>query len=139
MSLFNHQQSKPDSWTNLRDFAFENVKNPTQESNVRWSQPFPHTVPDFPERQKRRHEEHYSLDRARGPHVPSFLPPYPPVHTYKRSIQSTKKNSVKIENEDTAQRKKRIANIKGLEESLIRIENSADRQNGKRSRVESEQ
>ena len=71
--------------------------------------------------------------------MPTFLPPYPPVHTYKRSIQNVKKVSVKIENEDTVQRKKRIANIKGLEESLIRIENSADRVViGKRSRTDSE-
>lgn len=132
-------KSKPDSWKNLRDFAFENVKNPTQESNVRWSQPFPHTVPDFPERQKRRHDEHISSDRIRGPHVPSFLPPYPPLHTYKRSIQSVKKVSVKVEDEDPSQRKKRLANIKGLEESLVKIENSADKQSSKRSRTEGEQ
>ena len=131
-------QSKPDSWKNLRDFAFENVKNPSQESNVRWSQPFPHAVPDFPERQKRRHEEHISVDRVRGPHVPDFLPPYPPVHTYKRSIQSTKKIAVKIEDEDTAQRKNRIANIKGLEDTLIKIESSVDKYSSKRSRIETE-
>ena len=131
-------KSKPDSWRSLRDFAFENVKNPTQESNVRWSQPFPHTVPDFPERQKRRHDEHISGDRIRGSHVPSFLPPYPPIHTYKRSIQSIKKVSVKAEDEDPAQRKKRIANIKSLEESLVKIESSVDRQSSKRSDGESE-
>ena len=115
------------------------MKNPTQESNVRWSQPFPLTVPDFPERQKRRHEEHVSADRARGAHVPDFLPCYPPVHTYKRSIQSNKKVSVKIEDEDSSQRKKRMANIKGLEDSLMKIESSVDRVSTKRSRTEAEQ
>lgn len=95
-------------------------------------------MPDFPERQKRRHDEHISGDRIRGSHVPSFLPPYPPIHTYKRSIQSIKKVSVKAEDEDPAQRKKRIANIKSLEESLVKIESSVDRQSSKRSDGESE-
>ena len=118
----------------MRDFAFENVKNPTQESNVRWSQPFPHTVPDFPERQKRRHEEHISSDRVRGSHVPEFLPPYPPVHTYKRSIQNVKRNIIKIEDDDIVSRKNRTANIKSLEETLVKIENSVDKNSSKRSR-----
>lgn len=122
----------------MRDFAFANVKNPTQESNVRWSQPFPHVVPDFPERQKRRHEEHISVDRAKGAHVPDFLPPYPPIHTYKRTIQSTKKSSIKIEDEDASQRKKRMASVRNMEESLIKIENSADRPSAKRSRTDND-
>jgi hypothetical protein len=95
-------------------------------------------VPDFPERQKRRHEEHISVDRIKGTHVPDFLPSYPPLHTYKRSIQSAKKVSVKIEDEDSSQRKKRMVQIKGLEESLIRIESSADRNSSKRSRADAE-
>ena len=111
----------------MRDFAFENVKIPTQESKVRWSQPFPHTVSDFPERQKRRHEEIISGDRIKGAHVPDFLPRYPPVHTYKRSIQTSKKAAIKLEDEDSSQRKKRITNTKALEDSLSKIESTADR------------
>jgi hypothetical protein len=61
------------------------------------------------------------------------------VHTYKRSIQSNKKVSVKIEDEDSSQRKKRMANIKGLEDSLMKIESSVDRVSAKRSRTEAEQ
>ena len=57
----------------------------------------------------------------------------------KRSIQSNKKVSVKIEDEDSSQRKKRMANIKGLEDSLMKIESSVDRVSTKRSRTEAEQ
>lgn len=47
--------------------------------------------------------------------------------------------SVKIEDEDSSQRKKRMANIKGLEDSLMKIESSVDRVSAKRSRTDAEQ
>lgn len=103
---------------------------------MRWSQPFPHVVSDFPERQKRRHEEIISGDRVKGAQVPDFLPRYPPVHTYRRSIQTSKKSSVRLEDEDSSQRKKRIANTKALEDSLTKIESTADRGSSKKQRNE---
>ena len=124
--------SKPDSWDKLRDFAFENVKEPTVASSTRWNQPFPHDVPDFPERQKRRHDERSFTheNRIKASHVPEFLPPYPPLHTYKRTVPSGKKRvqsnvGNEVDNE-AAQRAKRQATIKSVEESLLKIESSAD-------------
>ena len=126
--------AKPDSWDKLRDFAFENVKDPTLASETKWCQPFPHEVPDFPERQKRRHDERlYSHEiRIKAAHVPDFLPPYPPLHTYKRTVPSGKKrvHSSTVSDggieEDPSIRAKRVAAVKSVEESLTRIESSAD-------------
>ena len=123
--------SKPDAWDKLRDFAFENVKEPTL-SSTRWNQPFPHEVPDFPERQKRRHDERSFTheNRIKAAHVPEFLPPYPPLHTYKRTVPSGKKrvqsNVVSEIDSEAVQRAKRQATIKSVEESLLKIESSAD-------------
>ena len=110
----------------MRDFAFENVKDPKQESDKHWSQPFPYEVPDFPERQKRRYEEPVVVHSARhkAPHAPSFLPPYPPIHTFKKTIPGTKKRSHRIEKDDETQRAKRQNVVKSVENSLVKIESS---------------
>jgi len=57
-----------------------------------WHQPFPHHVPDFPVRRKLKPEIRLPDELAtRGRGVPAHLPPYPPVHTYKRSHGGSKK------------------------------------------------
>ena len=105
------------------------MKNPTLQSLSRWSQPFPQNISDFPVRQTRRHDEHISIHdhRIRGAHVPVHLPPYPPVHTYKRTIPvNNKKRTHSSQSgpsgDESNRRQKRLLAIKSVEESLIKIE-----------------
>jgi Transcription factor TFIID complex subunit 8 C-term len=106
------------------------VKDPTKESDTRWSQPFPHDVPDFPEAQRRRQDEKVVVHdtRVKAPQAPGFLPPYPPLHTYKRTIAGSKKRMLQsaTEEDESAQRLKRLASVKSVEESLVKIETAAD-------------
>ena len=44
-----------------------------------------------------------------------------------------KRNIIKIEDDDIVSRKNRTANIKSLEETLVKIENSVDKNNVVRS------
>ena len=66
------------------------------ENRAAWNQPFPHFVPKFPIKQAIKADSSRALaeleDRARAPHVPSHLPPYPPAHSIRR--EKGKKGSV---------------------------------------------
>lgn len=67
--------------------------------------------------------------RVKAHHAPSFLPPYPPLHTYKRTVAGSKKRmlqSVPNEDDESAQRFKRLAAVKSVEESLVKIETAVE-------------
>lgn len=91
-----------------------------------WHQPFPHSVPDFPVRQKLKKtsllpDEH----EVRGRGVPAHLPCYPPVHTYKRSHGSRgeKKRSAKDQGQPGAAAQRPRSTVSA---SLGLIEDQAD-------------
>ena len=64
----------------------EMVESLSKSSASAWHQPFPHIVPNFPIRQKLKPEIRLPDEEVtRGADVPSHLPAFPPVHTYKRS------------------------------------------------------
>lgn len=109
---------KKSSWKELRDFAFE------ADGTPKWSQQFPHDVPNYPARQLTSQADTSALEEegpVRDTHVPPHLPHYPPSRTYKRSYG--KKRSAPDEKDD---RTKRITTIKNVQASLAKIENSAD-------------
>jgi hypothetical protein len=144
----------------LRDFAFEDVKNPQIESATKWNQQFPFDVPNFPV--SRPYDISVSSTDASvisgssardAAGFPSFLPPFPPAHTYKRNSSSSAggggggggsgagtgtssrkrqlaQQQVSVKNEpreDEATKKvQRIANIKSAQNSLAVIEDSVD-------------
>jgi hypothetical protein len=69
-------------WKELREFGF-NEAGP-------WQQPFHTEVPRLPVRKRKRAPYAAQTDHASGSgsdcrpaHVPAFLPPFPPVHTYR--------------------------------------------------------
>ena len=59
------------------------------ENRAAWHQPFPHFVPKFPLKQGIKADSTQVLveleARARAPHVPSHLPPYPPLIPFRVS------------------------------------------------------
>ena len=72
----------------------ETVESLSKSSSAAWHQPFPHIVPNFPVRQKLKPEIRLPDEQVtRGAGVPSHLPSYPPVHTYKRSHGGNRKKT----------------------------------------------
>eukprot|EP01041_Mallomonas_annulata_P002447 gene2447-4751_t len=116
------EQARPAnvSWKELRDFVFDDVKNPSIISENKWCAPFPFVVPSFPVRLKIK-KETTNLDEAiRGPHIPSHLPPYPPEHTYRRT---SKKRSLEPSSLSKDQsRSKKITSIKSIRKSITLLE-----------------
>ena len=100
-----------------------------------WHQPFPHSVPDFPVRQKLKKTSLLpDEEEVRGKGVPAYLPCFPPVHTYKRSHggRGEKKRSAKDQgpSNGAAQRPRST-----VSDSLGDIEDQADLTDRERGEV----
>jgi hypothetical protein len=110
-------------WRELKDFAFEDAKNPHQRQ--RWHEPFPFHVPNFPIAPKE--QKIVALgDRSQGDHVPSHLPMYPPSHTYKQTTVGTKSKKRSVEMIMTEDSKKQSLDAKRIQMSLVRLEQRAE-------------
>ena len=84
------------SWRDLNEFAFNEVGP--------WQQPFHAEVPVLPARKRKR--EHFATvgvggsaagavaDDGRPPHIPLWLAPLPPKHTYKKTRSNAAKKTV---------------------------------------------
>jgi hypothetical protein len=79
-------------WKDLRDFAFSDVKHP--EIDPKWNQPFHLDVSEFPikKSEKRSRDppipEFENKEKDEFQSIPAYLPPFPPKHTYKRSVKA---------------------------------------------------
>lgn len=92
-----------------------------------WCQPFPHVVPPFPVRQKPKEQAILHDERTvRGPHIPRFLPAYPPAHTYRRRAQGSRKRLASEAVEDASSRKAKLDAVRSVAASLAKIEDVAD-------------
>lgn len=58
----------------------------------KWNQPFHYEVPSFPinKSSKRRRHDLDGESTIRGSNVPSYLPAFPPRHTYSRKVKKVK-------------------------------------------------
>mmetsp|Transcript_980 Transcript_980/g.1637 ORF Transcript_980/g.1637 Transcript_980/m.1637 type:complete len:229 (-) Transcript_980:1263-1949(-) len=149
---------KNTNWTELSKFAFEDVKRPNLLSASKWCQPFPFEVPDFPIPQSSdaaasgdttiatSSDDYDDLGQPFSvicdAYIPEHLPPYPPVHTYKRTtskIASSSRNgrnsTKRARTRDTQEtddaevltrKVQRSAHIKSAQQSLSIIEDSVD-------------
>lgn len=102
----------------------ETVASVNKSGSLAWHQPFPHIVPNFPVRQKLKAEIHLPDEQVtRGTGVPTHLPAYPPVHTYKRSHGNKKRpySSLSKDQNDSSQR-----TLATINKSLTRIEDGCD-------------
>ncbi|KAJ1426902.1 hypothetical protein B484DRAFT_450495 [Ochromonadaceae sp. CCMP2298] len=122
---------KGTNWKELRDFAFEDVKQPTLEGTSKWSQPFPFEVPSFPVSRPYYAVAEEDADALTGAEsstrdafVPAHLPAYPPAHTYKRSL--SKKRAPKNDAASESNRKAQRTAVRSAQQSLEMIENSID-------------
>ncbi len=133
------QRPKNTNWKELRAFAFEDVKNPSQENTSKWYQPFPFDVPPFPVATSvDAISSSSSLLGETGPrdlYIPDHLPAFPPAHTYRRSTTSSKKRSLhqtkdgsekEREKEPVVHKAPRKESIKSAQSSLAAIEDSID-------------
>jgi hypothetical protein len=74
LRTFEQMGPKPTEWKQLRDFA------------IKWAVPFGRDVPSFPLQQVQQREYAKVSDPAsdvRPAHLYSYMPAFPPVHTYK--------------------------------------------------------
>ena len=121
-------------WKDLKDFAFDDVKKPNLVSSAIWNQPFPYEIPPFPILSRASNAKDDRLLKeptTRDPFVPNHLPVYPPLHTYKRLQQVSKKRTVgesSLEESTSAghTKKKKGSNSKSALHSLTLIEDSVD-------------
>jgi len=106
----------------------------SRQGSAGWHQPFPHTVPQFPLRQRAKGEDTGVLigeKMVRGAHVPEHLPAYPPQHTYNRSSAGRevrgrrKRAAAQAALGKEAQRVRREA-ASSISKSLAKIEDCAD-------------
>ena len=112
------------TYKQLRDFAFEDVKNPNVTSKTKWCEPFPFIIPSFPVRQRIKLEtKSIDVNHSSEQYIPDHLPPFPPRHTYSRTLKK-RSSTVMDENNksDPISRKKRILAINSIQESLSKIE-----------------
>lgn len=105
-------------WKTLKDFAFDDVRS--SQRKVRWQEPFPFAVPDFPIPAK-EHSVSILGDQARGDQVPSHLPLYPPAHTYVQTTNANKSKKRPAEGsvEDT---RRRMVETRRIQSSLVKLE-----------------
>lgn len=134
---------KSTQWKQLRDFAFEDVKNPTADNSTKWCQPFPTDISNFPVDMSgstgMAEADMKSLNdgsRIRDPFIPSHLPAYPPLHTYKHtrsaagkkrsigSLSSSSNNNASNASSDNKEKKR--AGSSSAQKSLSLIEDSVD-------------
>ena len=106
-------------WKTLREFAFEDVKG--AQRRPRWQEPFPLAVPDFPLPAK-EHSVSILGDQARGDHVPSHLPLYPPAHTYIQTAHLSKSKKRPADATSAEDAKRRMTEARRIQSSLIRLE-----------------
>lgn len=120
----------PIQWKELRDFVFDDVKNPSIDiTNKKWCEPFPFSIPSFPVRQRAK-EQITPLDEpVQYDHIPSHLPAFPAQHTYRRSMKKRNIDQVAQSSNDSSvsSRTKRIASIKSISQSLSNVEILKDR------------
>jgi hypothetical protein len=107
-----------DDWRNLKEFAFEDVRNPRKRR--RWHEPFPFSVPTFPMVTKDTSVTVNLGEQVQGSNVPSHLPKFPPTHTYKPDIVKSKKRSHDSNMDEVS--KKKALDSKRAQQSLIRLE-----------------
>ena len=115
--------SEATTWEELRDFAFETVKDGDGKVTriPRWVQPFALSVPKFPVKERSTSMvPQYSGKRVRGANVPSHLPLFPPEHSYRSTKQDKKRRTLASKE---AQHVRRIADNRSLQEAIARIEN----------------
>lgn len=122
------EQTRPSStnWKELRDFAFVNVKEPDMrddDGGTKWRMPFLHKVPPFPVHVRRSEAPVSENVTEKRPEIPDHFPPFPPVHTYKRSDTKSKKRN-RSENSSHSASKK---SVQSVQKSLSRIEDAAER------------
>jgi hypothetical protein len=123
---------KNTSWKELRDFAFQDVKNP--EKTMKWSQPFIHDIPSFPLRQRSKRERIGTNCKHSDPDVPDHCPPYPPSHTYSRSFQKSKTSS-----SEKSARDSRVAALRAAQSCLAKIEDHMDNEDVPTTRINEDQ
>lgn len=146
---------KNSKWTDLRDFAFKDIKQP--ETSKKWNQPFPHSVPDFPVRQQLKRDRTSLLEESKNkstkgntnsnngtitnnngllPFIPPHCPPLPAQHTLKSTAATTQStmiagqlSSKKMAAGNTKlDRNKKINAVKKIQEGLAVIEAAGDAQ-----------
>mmetsp|Transcript_21360 Transcript_21360/g.48178 ORF Transcript_21360/g.48178 Transcript_21360/m.48178 type:complete len:249 (-) Transcript_21360:383-1129(-) len=119
LSVLKHMGPEAQQWKDLQHFAF---------SDEPWQQPFNTEIPRLPVRRRRR--AHFAStaegDEAtiegeggeeRPAHVPDFLPPFPPKHTY----QSTETKAVKRSRDPAEVRQQRVKRKHEIAQSLTKI------------------
>lgn len=78
LAAFRQAPSARVSWRSLEDFAF-------RANNRGWNLPCHISAPKLPVTSKRRRACHLGAGESkRSKLIPSFLPPFPPAHTYRR-------------------------------------------------------
>ncbi len=82
-------------WKECRDFAFGNVKDPV--NTPKWSLPFPHTVPSYPAKPKRKRDRSIVKKQAPNLNIPTHLPAFPPAYTYSQSRGKEKKTKISVD------------------------------------------
>ncbi len=100
------------TWMELKKFAFNESGGPS------WHFPCPVEVPMLPVRKRKR--EHFAVvgsqnTEARPAHIPSWLPPLPPKHTYKK----TRSKAVKTTMNSSTLRKDRTARKQDIAVGLV--------------------
>jgi len=110
-------------WKELREFGFSEAGP--------WQQPFHTQVPRLPVRKRKRTPYAAQTDSAssgggsggdgRPAHVPAFLPPFPPAHTY----QSTAVAAVKRTSDASVVRQERVRRKQEVAKSLTAIAGEA--------------
>lgn len=113
-------------WMKLAEFAFEDVRQPHKRGKC-WNVPFPFALAHFPVYENAI-TSNQSLSSAglgeqiRGSHIPSHLPLYPPIHTYKPTVSiKNRKRSVE-EVDPLEENKKKLLDVRRIQTSLIKLE-----------------
>mmetsp|Transcript_2083 Transcript_2083/g.2489 ORF Transcript_2083/g.2489 Transcript_2083/m.2489 type:complete len:252 (-) Transcript_2083:54-809(-) len=103
----------PVDWRSLRDFALN-------EDGASWQQPFHAEIPRLPVKKRKRNYYASVEDEeedSRPSHIPSFLPPLPPKHSFHR----TKVAAVKGSTNSRTVRSNRVKRKQLVQRSLSRI------------------
>ncbi len=120
----------------MKAFAFSNevIEDEDGEKIMKWNQPFPFEVPQFP---MDGGSEAYSdvndilasgqaSKDSKDPSVPSHLPAFPHSHTYKKSSSSRKRGNPASEEGAQSEKRPKSNVVKSARQSLARLEDSAD-------------
>eukprot|EP01038_Epipyxis_sp_PR26KG_P012016 gene12016-16085_t len=109
------------------------LKGPYSEEGSNWSQPFPIDISEFPIINPKSQEGFTNIvnnSHQRDLFIPSHLPPYPPIHTYKKPTSNKKRPNdslIQQENNSLKVSRKRINDIlQSAQSSLAVIEETVD-------------